>query len=183
MRTRNILIVVFIIVSLGQLAVPANMIYKYQHILTFGKEYKFKIAPVDPSDPFRGKFVRLRMDEDNVKADSLDHWQRDEVIYLKIESRKSDGFVRILDLSRDKPHFGDDFIKARVDYVMDNTVVIEYPFDKYYLEESKAPEAERVYRKASRDSSGTSFVTVNVIDGEAVLKDLIIKGKSIKDFQ
>ena len=180
MRIRNILIVVFIIVSVVQLAVPANMIYKYQQILAHGKLFKFKIAPVDPSDPFRGKFVRLRMDEDRIKVDTLNHWQRNEIVYLKIEI-KSDGFVRVLDLSRDKPASGGDFIKARVDYETDNSVVIEYPFNKYYLEESKAPEAERVYFKASGDSSKTSFVTVNVIDGDAVLNDLIISGKSIKD--
>ncbi len=182
MRTRTILIVVFIIVSLVQLAVPANMIYKYQHILTFGKEFKFKIAPVDPSDPFRGKFVRLRMEADNVRVDSLNDWQSKEVIYLKIETQP-DGFVRVFDLSREKPQMGGDFIKARVDYETDNSVVIEYPFNKYYLEESKAPEAERLYFKASRDTANASFVTVNVMDGGAVLKDLIIKGKSIKDLQ
>ena len=182
MRTRTILIVAFIIVSMIQLAVPAQMIYKYHHILTFGKQFKFKIAPVDPSDPFRGKFVRLRMVEDKVKVDSLSRWQSNEVIYLKIETR-SDGFVRVLDLSREKPQSGGDFIKARVDYEMDNSVIIEYPFSKYYLEESKAPEVERLYFKASRDTANVSFVTVNVIDGEAVLKELIIKGKSIKDIQ
>ena len=183
MKTRNILIVAFIVVSIVQLAVPANMIYKYQHILSYGKQFKFKIAPVDPSDPFRGKFVSLRMEENNIKVDSLSHWQQNEIIYLKIAANKSDGFVKIIDFSRDKPHPGGDFIQAKVDYETDNSLIIEYPFEKYYLEESKAPEAERLYFKASRDSTKGSFVTVNVIDGEAVLNDLIIRGKSIKDIK
>ena len=49
------------------------------------------------------------------------------------------------------------------------------------MEETKAPEAEKVYREAlRRDSIQNAYALVSVKEGGAVLKDVIINGVSIK---
>ncbi len=58
---------------------------------------------------------------------------------------------------------------------------IEYPFDRFYLEESKAPEAERAYWEANRDTTQVAYALVAVKNGHAALKDVMINNKSVID--
>ena len=51
--------IIFIVVGLVQLFVPANMILNEETILKSGTVYKFKTRPVDPNDPFKGKYINL----------------------------------------------------------------------------------------------------------------------------
>lgn len=189
MKTKNILIILFLIVAIIQIAVPAKMIYKYENILKSGKEYRFKISPVDPNDPFRGKFISLHIDQNSFKINRADKWENGEDIYVTIDSLSQDKFIRITNISKVKPDSKADFVKAKVDYVnswdsansWNNTngsiVYIKYPFETYYLDENKAPQAEHFFRESIRDSNKLNYVAVKVIDGDAVLKDLIINGK------
>ena len=55
-------IVLFVLVALAQLYVPAKMIWDQEDVLKNGSEYKFKTDPVDPNDPFRGKYITLSFD-------------------------------------------------------------------------------------------------------------------------
>jgi uncharacterized membrane-anchored protein len=183
MKTKNTLIIVFIIVSIIQLAIPANMIYKHEKILTRGKTFKFRIAAYDPADPFRGNFIAINIAENHFKADSLADWKQGEDIYVWIKVNEKDGYVRIVDVLRNKPSSNTDFVKAKIGYVTETRLVIEYPFEKYYLEEFKAPEAETTYFESARDTTKNNYVVVNVIDGAAVLRDLIINDKSIKNLK
>ena len=41
------------------LYVPAKMIFNKEAVLAQGKDYRFKTAPIDPYDPFRGKYIDL----------------------------------------------------------------------------------------------------------------------------
>ena len=59
MDTKKIIFPAFILLVLVQLFVPANMILEQEDILKNGTPYKFKTAPIDPYDPFRGKYVWL----------------------------------------------------------------------------------------------------------------------------
>lgn len=58
---RKILLSVFILVAVMQLYVPGKMIFDNEDILETGIEYKFKTAPIDPSDPFRENTSSLAM--------------------------------------------------------------------------------------------------------------------------
>ena len=180
MKTKTIVWIAFIAVVLIQLAVPAQLIYKQELILHSGKEYKFKIAPVDPSDPLRGKFINLRVEGLEMKVAHSRDWFFGEPVYLTLASDTSDGFARFDRLIREKPFTNVDFIKVNVSYASDSSVWLKVPFDRYYLEESTAPQIERIYAEALRDTNKVSFVSVRVIDGDAVLSDLFIDGKSVR---
>ncbi|HMB62545.1 MAG TPA: hypothetical protein VKN36_05700, partial [Eudoraea sp.] len=57
----------------------------------------------------------------------------------------------------------------------------DYPFDRFYMEESKANEAELTYRQSQRDTSKITYALVRIKNGEAVLKDVMIDGISIRE--
>ncbi|MBD3630845.1 GDYXXLXY domain-containing protein [Cyclobacterium sp.] len=59
MANKKIVLPVFVLIALLQLYLPAKMILDREDILHKGKEYKFKTQPIDPNDPFRGKFIAL----------------------------------------------------------------------------------------------------------------------------
>jgi uncharacterized membrane-anchored protein len=183
MKTRNIIVLTFIIVAIIQIAVPAKMIYKYDYILSKGKPYKFQIAPIDPSDPFRGNYISIRMREGGFKNDTTKNWEFHEEVYVLLDFDKSTGFARIKNITREKPQVDVDFVKAKISYFNKETVFVDYPFEQYYLEESLAPKAENMYSEALRDTNKISCLIVNTIAGDAVIKDLIINGQSIKEIK
>jgi uncharacterized membrane-anchored protein len=174
-------IIIFIVAAAMQLYVPANMILHREKILTKGKEYKFKTAPVDPNDPFRGKYIILNYSINNVKVEQKDGWQSSEPVYVMLSTDK-DGYAKIDAVAKQQPAAGKDFVEAKIGYVSyDSILTIDYPFNRFYMEEAKAPDAENVYREYNRDTTHKTYALVSIREGEAVLKDVMIDGVSIKE--
>jgi len=177
------LLTVFILVALVQLYIPTKMIIDSEGVLDSGTAYKFKTAPVDPTDPFRGKYITLRYKNNRVEVEKESDWMSGEEIYV-ILSKDKDGFAGIKSISKEAPQYKVDYFKAKIRYVTSNgsnQVQIAYPFNRYYMEESKAEAAEKAYRKSQADTSKVAYALVSIKDGEAVLKDVLIDGVSIKD--
>jgi uncharacterized membrane-anchored protein len=177
----KIIIALFVLVSFVQLYVPAKMIYNREVILREGSEFKFKSAPIDPSDLFRGKYLTLQYDESLVEIETEKDWQRGETVYV-ILSKDPEGFAKIQDLSKTRPEHDRDYLKTTVEYFYSNNtgiVRIHYPFNRFYMEESKAYSAELLYRDSQADDNQTAYALVSIMDGEAVLKDVMINGVSI----
>jgi uncharacterized membrane-anchored protein len=182
MKTK-ISIAAVIVGALSQLVVPGKMILHYEKILDSGKKYKFIIAPIDPSDPFRGKYLSINVREHRFAVDSINDWKKGEEIYVSINSNTPDSMAVISNISRLKPGPGVDFILAKIGYVYNKSMNIEYPFDRYYMDESVIPEATVILAKAWVDTTQMSYIVVNAVDGKAVLNDVIISGKSIKEIK
>jgi len=175
---------IFVALALVQLFVPAQMILGREKVLNEGTAYKFKTRPVDPSDPFRGKYITLNYELNSAETkDTL--WGRNEVIYVKL-NKDSLGFASVSKVSRSKFAFSDDFVKAKVRWYNSNEKEVDFDleFDRYYMEESKAYDAELVYRESLRDGlpENDTYAIVFVKEGEAVLADVIINEVPIKDY-
>ncbi len=186
MNSQRFVLIAFVLVALAQLYVPAKMIFDREKILREGKEYKFKTAPVDPTDFFRGKYITMSYEENSFKVPATETWDSDENIYVQLTTDK-DGFAKILSVSKVYPHHDADYVKAKVNIVEYNSndltkIVFEYPFDRFYMEEFKAGDAEEAYRESLRDSAKSTYALVSIKDGEAVLKDVMIDGISIKEY-
>ena len=183
MKNIKILLPLFILVALAQLFVPAKMIFDREEILNTGKEFKFKVAPIDPSDPFRGKYISLNYEADRVVIDNSDDWTRGEDIYAII-TNDSAGFAVVQSVTKDLPMSDVDFLKLKVNYITTNEdkdeLIIDYPFNRYYMKESKAYQAELKYRQSLQDTNTVTYASVYIKNGEAVLKDVLINGVSIK---
>ena len=184
MKTIHIFIL-FIMVVLIQLFIPSQMIFNQEIILKKGKVYKFKTLPVDPSDPFKGKYINLNYEIDSYETnDSL--WQQDEDIYVYL-TKDSLGFAKIDTISRAliSNRNNNDYIKTKAGWYSNysNKLSIEFSFNRYYMEETKAYDAELAVRNRQRDSlPNNTYALVYVKDGEVVLDDVIIDNMSIKDY-
>jgi len=181
MKNNKRLLLLFIIVALIQLAIPFKMILNEEMVITEGTPYKFKVAPVDPNDPFRGKYIALRFQETTYTVNNEEDWERNQTIYVVLTT-DANGFMKIKKILAEKPNHTPDYIKADISYISNNKLHLKYPFDRYYMEESKAYEAEQYYNESLRDTMPhETYALVYVKDAKAVLQDVLIDDVSIKD--
>lgn len=167
----------FMALALAQLFFPAKLIYDSLAVLQQGEVLKLATRPIDPVDYFRGYFVTLNFEADQFTETSKKHsWKRNQEIYVLFR-KDSLGFARIESLNARKPQGNELYVKAKIDYIRDQQIMLEYPFNRFYMEESKAPKAEDLYRRAE----GQGYALVKVRRGKAVLEDVVVKGKSLRD--
>lgn len=181
MKTKYIL-GLFVIVALMQASVPLKMIYDSEITQSEGAEYKFKTQPIDPTDPFRGKYVTLSFDADEVLTKDTT-WIQGEKVFVYME-KDSTGFAKIKEVSRTETDSGD-YFTASVNYYTnyDKILRLNFPFNRYYMEEGKAAEAEQAYRQFSEEKNlKPAYAVVAVRNGNAVLKDVIINDIPIRDY-
>ncbi|NRD21620.1 GDYXXLXY domain-containing protein [Winogradskyella litoriviva] len=172
---------IFMAVVLIQLLVPAKMIYDKEDVLKTGTVYKFKTQPIDPNDPFRGKYVTLNYELRSLQTEDST-WQRKDKVFIAIEN-DSLGYAKVKRITKSEENLKEDYIEVEVDYFDSYSKVVHFnlPFDRYYMEETKAKPAEDVYRKYNRrnDSLSVTYALVAIKNGDAVLKDVYINDKSI----
>jgi len=183
MKSNKVIWVFFVLMVLAQLYVPASMIWSSEDVLETGKAFKFKTAPVDPNDPFRGKYIHLRYDIDRIEIPKTHDWKDGEPLFVSLDE-DPEGFAQIAAISKEEPDNTTDFVSAKVDFITSyekTELIIEYPFKRFYMEESKAYDAELTYRDSQLDSTQTTYALIHVKDGKAVLKDVLINGVPIRE--
>ena len=177
------LFILFIVVSLAQLFVPAKMIFNKETVILTGTAYKFKTQPIDPSDPYRGKYINLNFEQNAfVTTDSL--WKRKDKVFIYFDT-DSLGFAKVNQVSKAPINSVKDFVIADVNWYnkQDKKLNFNLPFNRYYMEETKAYDAEVAVRNNQRDSlPNNTCALVYIKNGEAVLSDVIINDISIKDY-
>lgn len=175
---------IFGVMVAAQWLVPAKMIWDSENVVDNGSVYKFKTRPIDPSDPFRGKYVTLNFEASVFISDSATSFEERQVVFASI-AKDSSGFARVIELSEIRPEITDYVeIKIQSSYINKNNereFFLKFPFERFYVEESKAAEAERAYWQASRDSAQQAYALVSIDRGSAVLQDVIINGRAIKE--
>lgn len=183
MKNKYLIISALIILFLIQIYVPVSLITDREIVLKNGKEYRFKTSPIDPVDPFRGNYLILSFDANEFIVKTKADWTEDESIYVSLK-KDSMGFAAIASVEKNKPQSANDYIKARLANIYENnghfTLNIEYPFDRYYMDEFKAEYSTEVYSKHANDSLYPAYAIVSVYNGESVLKDVIVGDKPIK---
>lgn len=182
MKTFSLL--ALLVVAAAQLFVPSKMIMDHESILEKGNEFRFKTAPIDPGDPFRGKYIRLNFDATEFDVGKETDWESRETVFVILENDEK-GFAKITGVSKEPAKENLNYVKAKVSWLSENdsvnTLMIEYPFDKFYMEESKALLAETAYHDAAVDTNQIAYAVVNILNGSAVICDVMIDGKSIND--
>ena len=92
-----IIVPAFIIMVLLQLYVPAKMILGKEKVLAEGNEFMFKTAPVDPSDPFRGKYIVLTFEENSAQVANAEDWNSGDPVFVSL-TKNDEGFAKILSI-------------------------------------------------------------------------------------
>lgn len=180
-KRTKILLFIFLIVAIAQIWVPFSMMFKHSTILEKGKIVKMKLAPVDPISPFKGKYLRLTFEENRIAVRD-DKWERNETIYLHYHT-DNNGYMKIDSIMKEVDSF-DNILKAKAlfysNYNMQLT--IKYPFEKYFIEESKAALAEEKIAKSIRNKHADVYAEISILNSIPVLKEVYVDGKKILDF-
>ena len=170
-------IVIFIFVALLQLSVPALMAWSRVQTLTHGRVWKFKTAPIDPEDAVRGRYVMLNFAAEEFPQPSA---VLTTPVYALLKE-SPDGFAEIDQISA-TPVRGDNVIKVEPVSFWSGKQHVAFPFDKFWLTEKIAPEAEKAYRENSQRGKENAYVTVRVRNGDAALEQLYIDNQPLTDY-
>ncbi|PSR12529.1 MAG: hypothetical protein DA408_13380 [Bacteroidetes bacterium] len=179
----------FGLMVLFQLGVPLQTAYRYEVALRKGTAFKFDTEPIDPNDPFRGKYVDLRFSplEDQLPRKTIKQLATQlvpgQTVYATVVTDNK-GYARLSGIYPEAPVEDMPYFSAQVNYLnqWDTTgtmISLRYPFERFYLEEHRAPAAEDRYREALRDSTQNVYALVRIRGGLAVLEDVVINGVSI----
>jgi len=180
---KKLILPLFFLLVIIQWAVPAGMIWKKEAIQRKGTDYKFRTEPVDPYDPFIGKYIVLRYKQPQVNILTKELKNTDREVYVTFKKDKQ-GFAQP-DKITDKIPEGSDYLKTSItnmEEIKDSTMImISYPFTRFYMEESKAPEAEQVYGVMSRDSASKVYALVSIYNGDAAIKNVFVNDTAITE--
>ena len=180
MNKKKITLIAFIIVAIAQIVLVAGLIIRYETVLKYGKEFKFKTEPIDPYDAFRGRYVAVKVKAGNVPCKDAYSFNLGEEAYALISIDK-EGFAEFADLKHEKPDNGIDYLKVKVLWERDeNEVCVETPFKRFYMEESDAGKAESIYRKYNT-GDGNAYLVVRILAGNGVIENLMIDGTPVSE--
>ncbi len=178
---RGVKLATLAVVLAAQFAVPGWMLGKREWVLRNGAEYKFRTAPVDPSDPFRGRYVALSFEALTAEyTDPAGVETFGKALYATLTVDDT-GFAKFGRVSRTPPESGD-YMRVETWFSgAPNQTQFVPPFDRYYMNESAAPAAEQAYREHSNVRMGDAYATVRVWKGYSVLDGLFLGDQRIED--
>ena len=168
---------IFVLVALAQLSVPALMAWNHVQTLAHGRVWKFKTAPIDPADAVRGRYVRLSYDVDRFTGN--EKFQSGDSVYAVLKE-DAEGFAEVERLTN-KNIGGDNCVKVQAWWWNDREN-LAFPFNQYWVTEHDAPAAEKAYAENSRRGQQNAFVTVRVHNGDAALEQLYINNQPLTDY-
>lgn len=184
MKNRSVIIILFFVMAAVQWLIPINMIWDSERTLASGREYKFRLAPVDPEDPFRGRYLNLDFDISRVTVATPPYWEEGEKVFVVLE-QDEEGFARINRLAKNKPSGEEDYIKSMVRsaYGEDSLMVfIEYPLDRYYINEKMADPIQEMLDANQLDPTKINYALVRVRTGGAVLEEVYLDEVSVTEW-
>ncbi len=187
MRAKPIWIAAFVLVALGQLYMLTSTIWKMEDTITTGNLYKFRVEPVDPTDLFRGKYVRLNFKDDEFITTNYDRYDPSNEVYLSLKEDE-DGYAVVDTAYLPGEDIPVDHLRINVGHIWSVKdkedlwrVTLTYHFNRFYMEESKAPAAEEAYNNAVRNGTSDSYALVAIKNGEAVLLNVYLRGLPLVD--
>jgi hypothetical protein len=66
--------------------------------------------------------------------------------------------------------------------MLKNTISVDLPFNRYYMDEFEAPRAEASYRAGSGKEDSETYITVRIKSGYGVIEGLYIDNRHIREY-
>lgn len=200
MKLKTWLIVAFALVALAQLFVPYKMISSQAEIAQTGNEFKFKIRHNRWGATIRGNFILLQFEADKFKIKDKKEWENNQSVYVTFD-KDSLGFARVHTVTKEKPLDSKDWVKARaflnirdstnnkrararslINYIDYSYLQLNYPFSKYYVEDTNTIGVERTLSEKMGDSLCNFTLDVKIREDQFLAGDLKLDSVSFRDF-
>lgn len=176
---RNLRIIIFAVVAVVQLSVPASVLWRRAQTLKHGRVWKFKTAPADPVDAVRGRYIALRFAAEQVPQPEQSISGAASVYAVLKEDEN--GFAKVDHITPARV-IGDDAIKVESLGWWRESQHVRFPFDRYWVTEANAPAAEKAYIDNSHRGNENAYVTVRVHNGDAGIEELYIDNQRLADY-
>jgi hypothetical protein len=170
--------IIFGLTVIAQWAASLSQIWTHEKVLTQGTLVKLKCSAPDPSDPLRGRFLAVRPEETQAQVPTDVEVARGADVFLTL-TPEADGLSKVTSLGLTPPASGT-YMKVQTGWIHEKSASIEWPFDRFYLNEKLAPEADKWFAENIRNAKGIT-AEVRVLHGRAVLEDLSLDGRSFRD--
>ena len=178
------------------------MIFTTERTLSEGKDFLFKCQFYDPRDIFRGNYLQLNIETlsakyergipeiDNIIDKIIENpngkhynWETislDKEIYVVFE-RNENNEVSSVQFQNKRPSSSNYLTQYSVFYAKKTNEIIfkDYIFEKYFLNEKDAPNAEKIL--ADLTDIDKVHLQVSIKDGSYAVKDLLINGVPLRD--
>lgn len=144
------------------------------YTLMTGKEIILQTRPIDPTDLFRGDYVTLSYDAEEVPKELVEEEVINEMrdgrggIKVYVTLKKKNGIDTPVKVSLVKPQSGVVYLKGTLDYIGDNrdqneVAFIQYSLDKYFVEDNTGMDWE------ASSAKGEILAKAKVKNGYAIL--------------
>lgn len=177
MKHRSLILGLFSVLVLAQWLVPGAMVRQQEQALHRGREFKFECGPVDPSDPFRGRYVRISVPQATLQ-EKVDVPEKRLTAAFALLEPDEQGFAVVKAVSLERPA-GTDYLRVKIRPGRGSRTDVLFPFERYYMEESAAPQAEKLHNLRERDER--SHITVRVYKGVGVISGLYLNDTRIEE--
>ena len=172
-------VLIFGVVALAQLGVPAAMVWQREQTLKQGRVWKFRTAPADPVDAIRGRYIVLRFAAEEFDAPvKFESGNKSVCAVLK---QDTDGFAEVDHLTTETV-VADDVVPVESAWWSSGKQHVSFPFNKFWVAEANAAAAERAYVENNRRDNQNTYVTVRVRHGDAALDQLYIDNQPLSDY-
>jgi len=174
--------ILFTVTALAQWAVPLREAWVLEDVAAHGDVFRFDCQAPDPSDLLRGRYLAITLKDNGAPPDPGFKPGSEEEVFARLGVDK-EGFAYFSGVGAQPPASGP-YLRAKTAKwwpFNDKRVVLQPPFDRFYLNEQLAPQADEWFSKAVRDSTKKIWVEVRVKNGLAVVTDLKQDGRSFRD--
>lgn len=167
-------IIIYIVAIVILLGIPLYTVYENYDLLINGQEYSFEVEAFDPHDIFRGKYLYVNFKENKVESAKLGN-EENNYYYVEIKTNK-DGFSYFDNITTTKPKNIKNYYKTKGYYskYMGSNYIIDTP-TRYYMNENKSSEAEKIYE----DNVEDAYVKVRVKNGNMIITGVYVNDKLI----
>jgi len=174
---------VFAVAAVAQWFLPLAGVWQHERVVSRGVPMRIRCLAPDPYDPLRGRYLAVRPEEFRLpRPEGMSDSGRAPVWATLVAGE--DGVARIESLSLE-PVSGPTVIRLEATGLYrdegGDTVFVAWPFDRFDLNERLAPDADKLVAERYREGQERPVAEIRVLDGRAVLTDVLVDGVSIRD--
>lgn len=180
-NSKLILGIMFGVLCLAQIGAVLFQIMNYEKILKEGETFYFKVLPLDPYDPFRGRYVTLRFANASQAPLAQGQSKENQALGYAILGHH-ENFDSVKEITFSKPREGS-FLEVSINENRQKQasaiVYFSLPYDRFYMREDVAPKAEKVLRLRS----GVEVkAKLKVLNGKGVIEELLVGETPLSEF-
>ena len=172
---------IFFIAVGVQWLVPLAGVWQQEQVLTRGRVVRIRCAAPDPYDPLRGRFLAVQLEPTEFPRPAGMPEGKTTTAWATLKT-DDQGLSTIASLSLE-PVLDETVIKLVAQFPRwqsgKENVRLEWPVDRFYVNEGIAAQADRRMATLFRDGKQPVAV-LRVLEGRAVLEDLLLDGVSVR---